>query len=153
MTRSFDSLVEEAAAVSVEGWDFGWLDGRATEERPSWGYQRLLREHLGVATSALDIQTGGGEVLAGIGADNFPPTMVATEGWLPNVAHATALLQPLGALVVVARDETPLPFADAAFDLISSRHPATCTGRRSPECSNLAASTSLSTLATAPTSR
>ncbi|MGO4201018.1 VWA domain-containing protein [Rhodococcus sp. TAF43] len=23
--------------VSVSGWDFSWLDGRATEERPSWG--------------------------------------------------------------------------------------------------------------------
>src|SRR5438105_10290261 len=35
--KSFEELVDEAAAVSVEGWDFSWLDGRATEERPSWG--------------------------------------------------------------------------------------------------------------------
>jgi SAM-dependent methyltransferase len=125
MARSFDSLVEDAEAVSVEGWDFGWLDGRATEERPSWGYQRLLRKRLAAATAALDIQTGGGEVLAGVGAENFPPTMVATEGWQPNVARATALLHPLGAAVVAAPDEPPLPFADAAFDLVSSRHPAT----------------------------
>src|SRR5207245_3159225 len=79
MGRSFDSLVNEAAAVSVEGWDFAWLDGRATEERPSWGYQRLLGGRLATATAALDIQTGGGEVLAGAGAENFPPTLVATE--------------------------------------------------------------------------
>ena len=125
MAHSFDSLVAEAEAVSVEGWDFGWLDGRATEERPSWGYQRLLRERLAVATSALDIQTGGGEVLAGVGAENFPPTMVATEGWPPNVERATALLQPLGAQVVADPGDPPLPFADAAFDLVSSRHPAT----------------------------
>ena len=111
--------------MSVEGWDFGWLDGRATEERPSWGYQRLLRERLAAATAALDIQTGGGEVLAGVGADNIPPTMVATEGWPPNVARATALLRPLGAVVVADPDEPPLPFADATFDLVSSRHPAT----------------------------
>src|SRR4051812_18290484 len=96
MVRSFDSLVDEAAAASVEGWDFGWLAGRATEERPSWGYQGLLRERLAGATAALDIQTGGGEVLAGVGAGNFPPTIVATEGWPPNVALATALLHPLG---------------------------------------------------------
>jgi len=125
MARSFDSLLEDAEAASVEGWDFGWLDGRATEERPSWGYQRLLRERFAVATSALDIQTGGGEVLAGVGAENFPPKLVATEGWPPNVARATALLQPLGAIVVADPDEPPLPFADAAFDLVSSRHPAT----------------------------
>lgn len=125
MTRSFDSLVDEAAAVSVDGWDFGWLEGRATEERPSWGYQGLLRERLAAATAALDIQTGGGEVLAGVGADSFPRTMVATEGWPPNVARATALLHPLGAVVVADPDEPPLPFADGAFDLVSSRHPAT----------------------------
>jgi SAM-dependent methyltransferase len=123
--RSFDSLVDEAAEVPVEGWDFSWLDGRATEERPSWGYQRLLGERLASATAALDIQTGGGEVLAGAGPESFPPTLVATEGWLPNVANATALLHPLGAVVVADPEEPPLPFADGAFDLVSSRHPAT----------------------------
>lgn len=125
MTRSFDSLVDEAAAVSVDGWDFSWLEGRATEERPSWGYPGLLRQGLAAATAALDIQTGGGEVLAGVGADNFPPTMVATEGWSPNIARATSLLRPLGAVVVAHSGEPPLPFADGAFDLVSSRHPAT----------------------------
>lgn len=123
--RSFDSLVDEAAEVSVEGWDFSWLDSRATEERPSWGYQRLLSQQLAAATSALDIQTGGGEVLAGAGAENFPPTLVATEGWPPNVAKATELLHPLGAVVIADPEDPPLPFADGAFDLVTSRHPAT----------------------------
>jgi SAM-dependent methyltransferase len=111
--------------VPVEGWDFSWLNGRATEERPSWGYQRQLRDRLAAATAALDIQTGGGEVLAGTGADCFPPTLVATEGWAPNATKATALLHPLGAVVVTAPEEPPLPFADEAFDLVTSRHPAT----------------------------
>ena len=123
--KTFDELVDEAADVSVEGWDFSWLDGRATEERPSWGYQQLLRRKLAAADAALDIQTGGGEVLAGVGAESFPKTMVATEGWPPNVARATALLHPLGAVVVADADEPPLPFADHAFDLVTSRHPAT----------------------------
>ncbi|MFD7598029.1 methyltransferase domain-containing protein [Kitasatospora sp. NPDC059812] len=63
--RTFEELIAEAEAVSVDGWDFSWLAGRATEERPSWGYQRLLAERLGRASAALDIQTGGGEVMAG----------------------------------------------------------------------------------------
>ncbi len=75
------------------------------------------------ATAALDIQTGGGEVLAGAGP--LPPVMAATESWPPNVAKATALLHPLGAVVVADPDEPPLPFADGAFDLVTSRHPAT----------------------------
>lgn len=113
----------EAESVSVDGWDFSWLDGRATEQRPSWGYQRLMGERLARADAALDIQTGGGEVLAG--ATTMPPVMVATESWPPNVAKATALLHPLGAVVVADTDEPPLPFADGAFDLVTSRHPAT----------------------------
>ncbi|AII08663.1 MULTISPECIES: class I SAM-dependent methyltransferase [Rhodococcus] len=123
MARAFEELVAEAESVSVDGWDFSWLDGRATEQRPSWGYQRLMGERLARADAALDIQTGGGEVLAG--ATKMPPVMVATESWPPNVAKATALLHPLGAVVVADTDEPPLPFADGAFDLVTSRHPAT----------------------------
>ncbi len=124
MERTFEELVAEAAEASVDGWDFSWLDGRATEERPSWGYQRLLGERLARASAALDVQTGGGEVLAAVAAD-FPRTLVATESWPPNVARATALLHPLGAVVVADPDEPPLPFADGSFDLVTSRHPVT----------------------------
>ncbi|MGI5528880.1 class I SAM-dependent methyltransferase [Streptomyces syringium] len=123
MARTFEELVAEAETVPVDGWDFSWLDGRATEQRPSWGYQRTMGEHLARASAALDIQTGGGEVLAGV--PKLPALMVATESWPPNVAKATELLHPLGAVVVADPDEPPLPFADAAFDLVTSRHPAT----------------------------
>lgn len=119
----FDALVTEADTVSVAGWDFSWLDGRATEQRPSWGYARAMGERLGRASAALDIQTGGGEVLAA--APKLPPLTVATESWPPNIARATALLHPLGAAVVADADEPPLPFGDAAFDLVVSRHPVT----------------------------
>ncbi|GAA3544581.1 class I SAM-dependent methyltransferase [Amycolatopsis ultiminotia] len=123
MTRSFDDLVTEAASVSVAGWDFSWLEGRATEQRPSWGYQRLLGDRLATVESALDIQTGGGEVLAGVPA--LPSRTVATESWPPNIAKAAALLAPRGVAVVEDSDEPPLPFGDNGFDLVSSRHPVT----------------------------
>lgn len=123
MTRSFEELVDEAEAVSVEGWDFSWLDGRASEERPSWGYARGMGGRMGRATAALDIQTGGGEVLAGV--PRLPALVVATESWPPNIAKATSLLHPLGVAVVADEDEPPLPFGDAAFDLVVSRHPVT----------------------------
>ncbi len=122
MHPTFDELVAEAESTPVDGWDFSWLDGRATEERPSWGYQRLLRGRLAQATAALDIYTGGGEVLAG--AAPFPPTMAATEPWPPNLALATRLLHPLGVVVVAVGEEPPLPFGDAAFDLVTGRHPS-----------------------------
>jgi SAM-dependent methyltransferase len=123
MSRSFDELVSEAAAAPVDGWDFSWLDGRATEERPSWGYQRLMSQRLAAASAALDIDTGGGEVLSG--ADTFPPTMVVTESWPPNAALATRLLHPRGVVVVTTCNEPALPFVDEAFDLVTSRLPIT----------------------------
>lgn len=83
----------------------------------------MLYDRLTTASCGLDIQTGGGEVLAG--ADRFPPTMVATESWAPNVALATRRLHPRGVVVVAHPDAPPLPFAAGSFDLVTSRHPAT----------------------------
>jgi SAM-dependent methyltransferase len=121
MSGTFEELVAEGEAVPTEGWDFSWFEGRATEERPSWGYQRLMGERMAQASAALDIQTGGGEVLAGV--PRRPPLCVATEGWPPNVEKATVLLHPLGTVVVAHSGEPPLPFGAAAFDLVVSRHP------------------------------
>lgn len=118
----FEELVAEAAAVDVSGWDFSWLDGRATEERPPWGYQRLMGEKIGQARVTLDIQTGGGEVLAGV-PQRAARTMVATESWPPNIAVAQRNLRGKGVVVVADSDEPPLPFADGTFDLVTSRHP------------------------------
>ncbi|MDT5043890.1 MAG: hypothetical protein QOE51_4875 [Actinoplanes sp.] len=119
--RRFDDLVGEAAAADVSGWDFGWLDGRASEERPPWGYSRLLASRLADVVSALDIDTGGGEIIAEV--PRLPPAMVVTEGWPPNVERARRLLSPRGVQVVPVDQGSPLPLPDAAFELVSSRHP------------------------------
>ena len=37
MATTFEELVADAGSVSVDGWDFSWLEGRATEERPCGG--------------------------------------------------------------------------------------------------------------------
>lgn len=126
MARTFDDLVAEAATATVDGWDFSWLDGRAVEERPSWGYQRLLSRRLDGVSAAVDLNTGGGEVLAGAEEfGKFPPTMAATESWPPNALRASRLLHPRGVVLVATEDRPPLPFADESFDLVTSRHPIT----------------------------
>ena len=117
----FESLVSEGAAVPLDGWDFSWFEGRAYEERPPWGYTRHLAGRLGAVRAALDIQTGGGEVLAE--SNRRPPLLVATESFAPNVAVAHRTLRPLGAWVVVAGDDAGLPFRTSSFDLVVSRHP------------------------------
>jgi SAM-dependent methyltransferase len=118
---TFEELVAEGSAVPVEGWDFSWFEGRATEERPPWGYARRMGERMARAQAALDVETGGGEVLATV--DTVPSLLVATESWPPNVAVARRRLAPLGAHVVAVADAPALPFADASFDLVVSRHP------------------------------
>lgn len=127
--RTFEDLVAEGAAVPTEGWDFSWFEGRATEARPTWGYARAAGARLAGATAALDVQTGGGEVLdfalgtAAVNGSARPRLLAATEGWAPNVRKASALLSARGVVVVASAEDAPLPFADESFDLVLSRHP------------------------------
>lgn len=119
--RAFDELVADAAAADVTGWSFAWLDGRATEERPPWRYSRLLAERLARVSSALDIDTGGGEVVSE--APRLPERMCVTEGWPPNARRARALLGPRGVEVHETALDGPLPFPDESFELVTARHP------------------------------
>lgn len=119
--RSFDELLTEAAAADVTGWEFDWLNSRATEERPAWGYANLLADRVGHVQSALDIDTGGGEVLAE--APVLPPQMVVTEAWAPNAQRARELLAPRGVQVVETKENAALPFPDRSFHLVTARHP------------------------------
>src|ERR1700683_1350931 len=108
----FEDLVAEGATVPVEGWDFSWFEGRATEQRPSWGYAELLSERLSRARSALDVQTGGGGVFAWAieRASRRPERLAATESWPPNAALASPRLGVFGVGVVRAADDQALPF-------------------------------------------
>ncbi|MDY7084475.1 MAG: methyltransferase domain-containing protein [Actinomycetota bacterium] len=113
--NDFDALLDEAAVVPLDGWDFAWFDGRATEQRPSWGYADLVAERLTHAARTLDVQTGGGEVFSyAIKKARATGLLVATEAWMPQAARAKIPQ-------VIATDG--LPFRDGVFDLVVSRHP------------------------------
>src|SRR5262249_36740928 len=95
---------------------------RATEERPPWHYSEQVAARAARVTSMLDLQSGGGELLGKLPA--LPPLLIASEGYAPNLRVAARNLQPRGAFVVAADDDRPaLPFADASFELVTSRHP------------------------------
>lgn len=111
----------EAQSADVSGWGFEWLEGRAVEERPAWGYAGLLADRLSRVESALDVDTGGGEVIAE--APTLPRTMVVTEAWRPNAERARRVLGPRGVHVVETNDDEPFPFADDSFELVTARHP------------------------------
>lgn len=124
LTDRYDRLVEEAMAAPVEGWDFGWLDGRAEGSEPSWSYPALARGLLAQGPDGLlDIDTGGGELLASLAELTPLPTgSWATEGWQPNIPVARRRLDPLGVTVLPAPDADHLPLPDAAVRLVLNRH-------------------------------
>lgn len=130
-----DDLIAEAFDAPIRGWDFSWLDGRGEETRPPWNYSAIVREAAASSNRMLDVDTGGGEFLAGLAP--FPGSAIATEGYGPNVGVARERLLPLG-ITVVETESAPdnveqgdtdpasvgsqLPFADATFDLVIDRH-------------------------------
>jgi hypothetical protein len=117
--RAFDELVAEAEWADITGWGFGWLDGRATEQRPPWEYSRLLAGRLARVRSALDIDTGGGEVVSE--APVLPERMCVTEAWPPNAQRARELLGPRASRCT--RPGGLMPFAEASFERVTARPP------------------------------
>jgi hypothetical protein len=116
----------EEERFPFSGWDFSHINERTVEGKPPWSYERLARTLMRNATAALDLGTGGGEILAEL-RDAYPATMTATEAYPPNVDVARERLGPLGVTVVPyeANEATaPLPFPDSSYDLIISRHEA-----------------------------
>jgi SAM-dependent methyltransferase len=119
---SFEELIDEATRAPADAWDFGWLEGRATEERPSWRYFDLVAERAGDARRLLDIDTGTGNMLAHL--PRLAPLTVATDAYAPSIRTAAPRLRARGAHIVQTHDDHQgLPFADESFDLIISRHP------------------------------
>lgn len=114
------------AAGPREGWDFAAIAGRHDQDRPPWSYEQLAREALAGADSALDMGTGGGEVLLTL-RDVLPEDTVATEGWPPNVPVAQRALNPHGIAVVDYDAEAAdpmMPFPDERFAVVLNRHEA-----------------------------
>jgi SAM-dependent methyltransferase len=117
VAAEYEDLVRAAEATPIQGWDFGWMAGRAVGGEPSWSYPDLARDLLRRCRRVLDVDTGGGEMLATL---QPPPGRTwATEGWPPNLEIARRRLNPLGVTVVATADAA---FADAEFDLLLNRH-------------------------------
>ena len=131
--------------MPIEGWDFSWFDGRATEARPLWGYARPLADAAAGATRPRSTSRPGAGRCSLALRRTPPPLTVATEGWPPNVAKATALLRP------PASRSSPTPTSPAAVRrrrLRPGHEPAPGrrrSGPRSPACCGPAARTSPST--------
>lgn len=105
----FDELVDEAERAPIGGWDFGWLEGRAVEARPSWRFFDRVVEHTAGVESLLEVEAGIGAMIGNI--PSLPPLAVATEGYAPGVAVASPRLRAAGVCLVVTSATPGLPFA------------------------------------------
>jgi SAM-dependent methyltransferase len=116
--ESLRPYIERARQFS--GWDFSNISVRRLGSAPSWSYPSLVREAAHLASSVLDMGTGGGEFLAEVSA-SLPARVVATEEWKVNVSVAKKHLAKLGIEIAECRS-VQLPFKDASFDLVLNRH-------------------------------
>ena len=105
---AFEELVDEAVAAPINGWDFSWLDGRATEARPSWRFRARVATRAAHADALLDIECGDGRLLGSL--PHRPALTVGVEDYQPG----PGMVRATGAAV---------PFRDSSFDLVISRHP------------------------------
>lgn len=116
--QNFEDLVDEAWHADRAGWDFSWLADRVESAELPWDYRARAVELVRKAQALLDIDTGGGEFLAGLAP--LPQRTVAVESWGPNVEVARERLARFG-----VRVENRLEAVDAGgpgFDLILNRH-------------------------------
>lgn len=106
------------------GWDFRHIADRTwTHEIKAWSYMDRAGELLQHATSAIDLDTGGGEKLLELRL-HWPAKLYATESYPPNFKLATERLSPLGVRVfdVEMTNDGPMPFADGEFDVVLNRN-------------------------------
>lgn len=101
---SLQTLLDDADALPIAGWDFSLLRDRIAITGLPWNFDEIVASHAHTASDLLDIGTGGGEWLAGLGAR--PARTVATESWPPNIEVAGRRLRPLG-ITVVATEPAP----------------------------------------------
>jgi SAM-dependent methyltransferase len=119
---SFDDLVDEAESAAIPGWDFSWLEGRASEDRPTWRYFERVSERVSEVSSLLEVQAGVGTMIGTLAS--LPAFSVATEGFPPSIALAAPRLSARRVHLVVTSLYIPgLPFLGESFELVISRHP------------------------------
>jgi SAM-dependent methyltransferase len=118
--NQFNDLIQEALSMPFSGWDFSSFGNRWKTNEPSWDYPTQARLRMQGIQSMLDLDTGGGELLASLAP--FPPQTWATESYPPNIPIARQCLEPMGVQVISDYTDTSIPLTTACLDLVLDRH-------------------------------
>lgn len=117
----YQHWLEEERIAHIKGWDFSHIQGKYNEGTDlPWDYRSLILQHLTPESRVLDIDTGGGEFLLGLGHAHH--LLAATEAYPPNVQLCKETLLPLGVDFRPADGTGALPWPDATFDMVINRH-------------------------------
>lgn len=128
MSDLAERLRHAHANSQMVGWDFSRLDGRISTKGPNWDYEADCQAALAQSTHSADLGTGGGERLIRLlgRVTPKPGSLIATEGWEPNVAVARRNVDPHG--IQVRRYDADagdrMPFDTDSLELVMSRHEA-----------------------------
>jgi SAM-dependent methyltransferase len=117
---TFDELIQDGLSLPFSGWDFSAISNRWKTNEPSWNYPVLASYRMLGVSSMLDLDTGGGELLATLAP--LPPQTWATESYPPNISVAKNRLEPLGVKVISDYSDAAIPLLDASLDLVLNRH-------------------------------
>lgn len=108
------------AARTLEGWQLEY-EPEPLVPGPPWDYEARAGELASKSAAMLDLGTGGGEILSRVLAGSNARA-VASEEWHVNAPVAKRCLAQRAP--IVRASSLALPFADASFDLVLSRHEA-----------------------------
>jgi len=107
-------------AARFTGWDLSGVKPKLLDPGPPWNYEDLIREYAEDKKQALDMGTGGGELLSQM-RHALPHRTIATEEWKVNAPIAKRRLDPFDVDTVRCKSLN-LPFASSIFDLVANRH-------------------------------
>lgn len=120
MTKVDDWYAE--SQLGMRGWDFKHLDGRWETTPLPWRYRDLVQENLNSNDDWLDVDTGGGELMASF--HHAAAKTTVTEGWAPNITLLREKFAGSALQVIADPDETLAAVPNDSFDIITNSHGA-----------------------------